>query len=240
MLQIQVPANRRSGAQFMCADDSVTARCRAPRKNPEGCRDDTGAVQGDQPVVQKRMPNIKKILETVEIIHAVGQDRCRTSRKLTRYRRRSSCRGEARQTVVQTVPNAQEIQIGMPQRSAVRGRSGGYARCEGRDSDAQDAAKWLLVMEVADSTALRSSARRTERAGARREPCMLNDSSAKVGLEPEGDIETHTDSVHRQDCWCSREGEAPGYNNSCARHDRCSRSRRAEEDACQEWHRRGA
>ena len=48
----------------------------------------------------------------------------------------------------------------------------------------KDAATWLLVTEVADSTALRSSARRTERAGARREFCMLNDrSSAKVGLE---------------------------------------------------------
>ena len=38
-------------------------------------------------------------------------------------------------------------------------------------------------------------------------------SSAKAGLEPEGmlergDIETHTDTLHRQDCWCSREGEA--------------------------------
>ena len=38
-----------------------------------------------------------------------------------------------------------------------------------------------------DSAELRSSARRTERPGTRREPCMLNDrSSAKVGLEPEG------------------------------------------------------
>ena len=51
----------------------------------------------------------------------------------------------------------------------------------------KDAATWLLVTGVADSTALRSSARRTERAGARREPCMPNDSSsAKVGLELEG------------------------------------------------------
>ena len=41
--------------------------------------------------------------------------------------------------------------------------------------------------EAAVSAELRSSARRTERAGARREPCMLNDrSSAKMGLEPEG------------------------------------------------------
>ena len=32
----------------------------------------------------------------------------------------------------------------------------------------KDAATWLLVTEVADSTALRSSARRTERGGARR------------------------------------------------------------------------
>ena len=35
-----------------------------------------------------------------------------------------------------------------------------------------------------------------------------------MGLEPEGDIETHNDTVHRQDRWCSREGEAPGYNSS--------------------------
>ena len=101
------------------------------------------------------------------------------------------------------------------------------------DSDEQEAAMWLLVTEVADSTALRSPVRRTDRAGARCEPCMLNDSSsAKVGLEPGGDIETHNTTVHRQDRWCFREGEAPGYDSSCARHGRCSRSRRAEEDAC--------
>ena len=50
----------------------------------------------------------------------------------------------------------------------------------------KDAATWLLVAEVADSTVLQNSARRTGRAGARREPYMLNvRSSAKVGLEPE-------------------------------------------------------
>ena len=38
---------------------------------------------------------------------------------------------------------------------------------------------WLLFTEVADSTALRSSARGTERAGARSEP--YDRSSAKVG-----------------------------------------------------------
>ena len=43
------------------------------RENREGCRDDTGAVQGDEPAIQKRMPNIKKIPKTVEIIHAMGQ-----------------------------------------------------------------------------------------------------------------------------------------------------------------------
>ena len=50
-------------------------RCQVPsnRENPEGCRDDTGAVQGDEPAIQKRMPTVKKISRTVEIIHAVGQ-----------------------------------------------------------------------------------------------------------------------------------------------------------------------
>ena len=39
------------------------------RENPEGCRDETGAVQGDEPAIQKRMPNI----QNVEITHAVTQ-----------------------------------------------------------------------------------------------------------------------------------------------------------------------
>ena len=43
-----------------------------------------------------------------------------------------------------------------------------------------------LGAEAAVSAELRSSARRTERAGTRREPCMQNDRSANVGLEPEG------------------------------------------------------
>ena len=51
----------------------------------------------------------------------------------------------------------------------------------------KEAAMRSLAAEAADSALLRSSARRTERAGTRREPCMLNDrSSDKVGLEPEG------------------------------------------------------
>ena len=48
-----------------------------------------------------------------------------------------------------------------------------------------EAAMQSLSTEAADSA--ESSARRTARAGARREPCMLNGhSSAKVGLEPGG------------------------------------------------------
>ena len=39
----------------------------------EGCRDDTGAIQGDEPAIQERMPTIKETPGTVEIIHAVGQ-----------------------------------------------------------------------------------------------------------------------------------------------------------------------
>ena len=53
--------------------DRTIARCRASKKNPEGCRDDTGAVQGDEPAIQKRMPNIQKIPKTVGIIHVVIQ-----------------------------------------------------------------------------------------------------------------------------------------------------------------------
>ena len=41
--------------------------------------------------------------------------------------------------------------------------------------------------EVTDSTALQTSTRRMEVAGARREPCLLNDRrSANVGLGPDG------------------------------------------------------
>ena len=43
---------------------------------------------------------------------------------------------------------------------------------------------------------------------------LNNSSSAKVGLELEGDIETRNHRVHGQDRWCSREGDAPGYNTS--------------------------
>ena len=47
----------------------------------------------------------------------------------------------------------------------------------------KEAAMKSLSTEAADSA--ESSARRTARAGARREPCMLNGhSSTKVGLEP--------------------------------------------------------
>ena len=55
------------------------------------------------------------------------------------------------------------------------------------NSAMKEAAMRSLGVEAAVSTELRTSARRTERADRRREPCMLNDrSSAKVGLEPEG------------------------------------------------------
>ena len=43
-------------------------------------------------------------------------------------------------------------------------------------------------------------------------------------------VDPPPDAVHRQDRWCSREGEAPGCDSSSARHGRCSRSRRAELD----------
>ena len=99
------------------------------RDNPKSCRDDTRAVQGDEPPLQKRMPNIKKILKTLEIIHAQGQvpDIAKTDEipQAQLMPRRCTTNSDA-----ETVPNVQEIQIGMLQRSAVRERSGGYACCE--------------------------------------------------------------------------------------------------------------
>ena len=50
----------------------------------------------------------------------------------------------------------------------------------------------------------------------------------RVRLRRAEDIEAHTDTAHRQDRWCSREGETPGSDGSCARHDRCLRFSRAE------------
>ena len=159
---------------------------------------------------RERCRTSKKISKTVEITHAVMQgqvpniaktDEIPEAQFMPRRGTTNSC--------AETMPNAQEIQIGMHQRSAVRERRWWICplcRAGARDSEAT----WLQATEVADSTALRSSARRTERAGARRKPCMLNDNSgAKVGLEPEGD-----DTVHRQDRWCSQWGEAPDYDSS--------------------------
>ena len=97
---------------------------------PEGCRDDTGAVQGDERAIQRQMSNIEKISKTVEIIHAVGQgqvpniaktDEIPQAQFMPRRGTTNSC--------AETVPNAQEVQIGMLQRSAVRERGGG---CEGQ------------------------------------------------------------------------------------------------------------
>ena len=145
-------------------------RCRRQRhwQVPSNWGNDTGAVQGDEPAIQKR-----------QIIHAVGQgqvpnitktDKIPQAQFMPRRGTTNSC--------AETVPNAQEVQIGMLQRSAVRERSGGYANCEGqaRAIHTRRMQQWR--------TALRSSARRTQRAGARRELCMLNDSSsAKVEFE---------------------------------------------------------
>ena len=79
------------------------------------------------------MPNTTKISKTVEITHAVTQgqvpniaktDEIPQAQFMPRRGTTSSC--------AETVPNAQEIQIGMLQHSAVRERSGGYARREGQ------------------------------------------------------------------------------------------------------------
>ena len=142
------------------------------------------------------MPNIKKISKTVEITHAVIQGEVPNIAKtheipqahfMTRY--------DARHTAVQKqCPSLRRSRLGCSSTAQYENEVVDMPVVKA-DSDAQDAAMLLLVTEVADSTALRSSARRTERAGARREPCMLNDSSsAKVGLEPEGDIETQNDT----------------------------------------------
>ena len=97
------------------------------------CRDDTGAVQGDEPAIQKRMPNIKKIPETVEIMHAVGQGQVPNIAKTDEISQAQFVpRQVTTNSCAETVPNAQDIQIGMLQRSAVRERSGGYAPCEGQ------------------------------------------------------------------------------------------------------------
>ena len=77
------------------------------------------------------MPNTKKSSKSVEIIHAVGEgqvpniaktDEIPQAQFMPRRGTTNSC--------AETVPNTQEIQIGMLQRSAVRERSGGYAHCK--------------------------------------------------------------------------------------------------------------
>ena len=72
----------------------------------------------------------------------------------------------------QTVPNAQEIQIGMLHYSAVRERSGGYARREGqarrfRRAGCSNVAFWSRKWRIAPH--FQTSTRRMELAGARRE-----------------------------------------------------------------------
>ena len=115
MLQIQVPAVRRSGGYSDAADDSDTGRCRATGKVQK-------AVEATQVQFKKMnqqwMQNIKKVPDIAKT------DETPQVQFMPRRCTTNSC-GD-------TVPNAQEIQIGMPQRSAVRERSGGYARCEGQ------------------------------------------------------------------------------------------------------------
>ena len=135
MLQIQVPATRRSGEHSNCAADSVTARCRAPKK-------------------------IRRLSRR----HRWSSRRCRTSRKLTRHRRRSSCRGDARQLVVPR------------QRLTSRRSRLGCSSAVQYEND-------VVCMPVVKSR--RARFRHAE------------------------DIEAHTDTVHRQDRRCSREGETP-------------------------------
>ena len=72
-----------------------------------------------------------------------------------------------------------------------------------------------VVAEVADSTALQTSERRTGR-DARRAPCMLNvRSSAKVGLEPEDGSQERTDPRDAgagDACWEWRRHGACGWH----------------------------
>ena len=144
----------------------ILQRCRRQRhwqESPEGCRDDTGIVQGDEHALLRQMPNIKTISKTVEITHLVIQGEVPNVAK-TGFRRRSSCRGDARQTIVQRqCPTPKRSKLGCSSAVQYGNEVVDMPVVKGRraDSDAQDAV-WLLVTEVADSTALRSSARRTE------------------------------------------------------------------------------
>ena len=105
-----------------------TARYRAPGKIQKTV-ETTGAVQGDEPAIQKRMPNIKKIPMTVEIIHTVVQGQVPNIKKTDEIPQAQFMpRRCTTNSCAETVPNVQEIQIGMLQCIAARERSGGFAR----------------------------------------------------------------------------------------------------------------
>ena len=129
------------------------------------------------------MPTIKKIPKTVKLIHALIQGQGRKTRKLTRCRRRSSCRGDARQPVVQR-------QCPTSRRSR-RLRCSSAVQCEN---------------EVVDMPVVKGR---------------------RVRFRCAEDIEAHTDTVHRQDRWCSREGETPGSNSGTT--DACDSDVRMED-----------
>ena len=96
-----VPAVRRSGGYSNGADDSDTGRCRATGRVQKAI--ETTLVQFKEMNQQycngcRTSRRSRRLLRSYTLW---DRDRCRTSRKLTRYRRRRSCRGDARQTVVQ-------------------------------------------------------------------------------------------------------------------------------------------
>ena len=115
MLQIQVPAFLRSGGHSRCADDSAIARCRAPGKIQKAV--ETTQVQFKEKNWQHRngCRTSRRSRRLLRSYTPRERDRCRTWRKLTRYRRRSSCRDDARQADVQIqCPTPRRSRMGCP------------------------------------------------------------------------------------------------------------------------------
>ena len=100
-IQIQVPAIRRSGVNTPTVQPTA----------PEGCRDDTGAVQGNEHAIHRQMPNIKKISKIVEITHAVTHGQVPNIAKTEEIPQAQFMpRRCTTNSCAETEPNAQEIQ----------------------------------------------------------------------------------------------------------------------------------
>ena len=140
------------------------------------------------------MPNIKKISKTVEITHAVIQGQVPNVEKTDEIPQAQFMPRGTTTVVQKQCPTLRRSRLGCSSKVQYENEVVDMPVVKGRcaDSDTQEAATWLQATEVADSTALRSSARRTERAGARREPCMLNDhsSASQEGRAQSGLLDT--------------------------------------------------